>query len=255
MASSPAVRPPILRPLTRVFGRLRGAVLPDKESEAGSSGAPMRTRLVVGCVLLLTWIAYVGLAAEQLASRSTEEWIKTLDAPQRVASLKVDEVIARLKVSPGQSIADLGAGTGAFTISMAKTVGSNGAVYAVEIDRGLVDHVARKVADAKVTNVRTLLGKPEDPGLPGPVDLLFMNDVLHHVSDRAAYLKQVVRYLKPAGRFAVIDPTPEASPHRGEPALIVSRQQSAEWMKAAGLVEVENIPLFTDKWFVVYARK
>jgi len=215
----------------------------------------MRTRLVVGTVLLLTWIAYVGLAAEQLASRSTAEWIKTLDAPERVAALKVDEVIARLKVAPGQSIADLGAGTGAFSVPMAKAVGPTGKLYAVEIDRGLVDHVASKAAAAKMDNVQTLLGKPDDPGLPGQVDLLFMNDVLHHIADRAGYLKQVVRYLKPGGRFAIIDPTPEASPHRGEPALIVSRDQAGAWMKEAGLVAQENVSLFSDKWFVVYGRK
>jgi ubiquinone/menaquinone biosynthesis C-methylase UbiE len=215
----------------------------------------MRTRLVVGTVLLLTWIAYVGLAAEQLASRSTAEWIKTLDAPERVATLKVDEVIARLKVAPGHSIADLGAGTGAFSVPMAKAVGPSGKVYAVEIDRGLVDHVARKAADAKMGNVQTLLGKPDDPGLPGQADLLFMNDVLHHIADRASYLKQVVRYMKPGGRFAIIDPTPEASPHRGEPALIVSKDQAGAWMKEAGLVAQEDVRLFRDKWFVVYGRK
>ena len=215
----------------------------------------MRTRLVVGTVLLLTWIAYVGLAAEQLASRSTAEWIKTLDAPERVAALKVEEVIARLKVAPGQSIADLGAGTGAFSVPMARAVGATGRVYAVEIDPGLVDHVARKAADAKMGNLQALLGKPADPGLPGQVDLLFMNDVLHHIADRAGYLKQVVRYLKPGGRFAIIDPTPEASPHRGEPALIVSRDQAGAWMKEAGLVAQDDLPLFADKWFIVYARK
>jgi SAM-dependent methyltransferase len=215
----------------------------------------MRTRLMVGSVLLLTWIAYVGLAAEQLASRSTEEWIKTLDAPDRVAGLKVDAVIARLKISPGQTIADLGAGTGAFSVPMAKAVGATGKVYAVEIDRGLVDHVAKKAAAAGMPNLIAIAGKPEDPGLPGSIDLLFMHDVLHHVADRPGYLKRVVRYLKPGGRFAIIDPTPEASPHRGDPPLIVSKDQAGAWMKEAGLVAQEDVPLFPNKWFVVYGRK
>ena len=215
----------------------------------------MRARLVVGTVLLLTWIAYVGLAAEQLASRSTAEWIKTLDAPERLAGLKVDEVITRLKIAPGQSIADLGAGTGAFTVPMAKAVGPSGKVFAVEIDKGLVDHIAHKAADAKMANVQTLLGKPTDPEIRGQVDLLFMNDVLHHIADRAEYLARVVRYLKPGGRFAIIDPTPEASPHRGEPKLIVSKDQADAWMKEAGLVVQDDVKMFADKWFVVYGRQ
>ena len=215
----------------------------------------MRTRLTVSVAIVLGWIAYVGLAAEQLASRPTEEWIKTLDAPARVAGLRVDEVIAQLKIAPGSVVVDLGAGTGAFTLPFAAAVGPKGRVYAVEIDRGLVDHVARKASDAGMSQVQSILGKPEDPGLPGPVDLAFMNDVLHHVSDRAAYLKQIATYLKPGARFAVIDPEPESSPHKGDPALIVSKAQAGQWLQAAGLVLRNDVKLFTDRWFVVYERK
>ena len=147
------------------------------------------------------------------------------------------------------------AGTGAFTLPFAAAVESKGRVYAVEIDRGLVDHVARKASDAGMSQVQSILGKPEDPGLPGPVDLAFMNDVLHHVSDRAAYLKQIATYLKPGARFAVIDPEPESSPHKGDPALIVSKAQAGQWLQAAGLVLRNDVKLFTDRWFVVYERK
>lgn len=215
----------------------------------------MRTRLTVSVAIVLGWIAYVGLAAEQLASRPTEEWIKTLDAPARVAGLRVDEVIAQLKIAPGSVVVDLGAGTGAFTLPFAAAVGPKGRVYAVEIDRGLVDHIARKASDAGMSQVQSILGKPEDPGLPGPVDLAFMNDVLHHVSDRAAYLKQIATYLKPGARFGVIDPEPESSPHKGDPALIVSKAQAGQWLQAAGLVLRDDVKLFTDRWFVVYERK
>jgi hypothetical protein len=68
----------------------------------------MRTRLIIGIAIVFSWIAYVGLAAEQLASRSTEDWITTLDAPARIAGLKVDEVIGHLTLAPGMTIADLG---------------------------------------------------------------------------------------------------------------------------------------------------
>jgi ubiquinone/menaquinone biosynthesis C-methylase UbiE len=215
----------------------------------------MRTRLTVSVAIVLGWIAYVGLAAEQLASRSTEEWIKTLDAPERVAGLRVDDVIARLKIAPGMVVVDLGAGTGAFTLPLVRAVGPAGKVYAVEIERGLVDHVARKAADAGLTNVQSILGKPEDPGLPGPVDLAFMNDVLHHVADRAGYIKRIAASLKPGARFAVIDPEPVSSPHKGDPALVVSIVQATQWLQAAGLVQREDVKLFSDRWFVIYEKK
>jgi SAM-dependent methyltransferase len=215
----------------------------------------MRTRLTVSVAIVLAWIAYVGLAAEQLASRTTAEWIKTLDAPERVASLRVADVIARLKIAPGSVVADLGAGTGPFALPFATAVGPKGRVYAVEIDPGLVDHVARKASEAGLANVQSILGKPEDPGLPGQVDLAFMNDVLHHVADRPAYLKRIATYLKPGGRFAVIDPEPVASPHRGDAALVVSMVEAGQWLTAAGLDFREDVPLFKDRWFVIYGKK
>jgi ubiquinone/menaquinone biosynthesis C-methylase UbiE len=215
----------------------------------------MAVRLKICVVGVVVWLAYVGLAAEQLASRSTAEWIKTLDAPERVAALKVDEVLARLKVSPGQVIADLGAGTGAFTVPFARAVGPSGRVYAVEIDRGLVDHIAARAAEAKLTNVKAGIGKPSDPALPEPVDLAFMNDVLHHVEDRATYLTQAATYVKPGGRFVIIDPEPASSPHRDDPTLIVSKAQAADWMKTVGFAAQEDVGLYTDKWFVIYRRK
>ena len=93
------------------------------------------------------------LGAGQLASRPTEESIKTLDAPKRVAGLRVDDIIARLKIAPGQVVADLGAGTGAFALPLGKAVGPSGKVYAVEIDRGLVDYITGKVKQAGASNV------------------------------------------------------------------------------------------------------
>ena len=58
-------------------------------------------------------------AALQLGSRSAEEWVKTLDTPQRITSLKIDEVVSKLRLKPGQTVADIGAGTGLFEGALA----------------------------------------------------------------------------------------------------------------------------------------
>jgi ubiquinone/menaquinone biosynthesis C-methylase UbiE len=193
-------------------------------------------------------------AASQLASRTTEEWIKTLDAPARVAAMRADDVVAHLRLREGQIVADLGAGTGAFSLPLAKAVGLSGKVYAIEIDKGLVEYIARKVSDSGVTNVEARLGVPTDPHLPTNVDVAFLHDVLHHVSDRASYLKTAARYVKPGGRFVIIDPDPALGPHKADPALVVSKSQANEWMKAAGFVPQDDVAMFTDRWFVVYQR-
>jgi class 3 adenylate cyclase len=83
----------------------------------------------------------------------------------------------------------------------------------------------------------------------------FINDVLHHIEHRAEYLKNLAAYLKPGGRIAVIDFIPELGGHRTQPELQVTQAQTTAWMEAAGLKAVEEIKgLFTDKWFVIYAK-
>jgi ubiquinone/menaquinone biosynthesis C-methylase UbiE len=201
------------------------------------------------------WLALSASAAAQLASRPADEWIKVLDAPERLASLKVDEVVAAMKLRPGDVVADLGAGSGPFVAAFAKAVGPKGRVYAVEVDRSFFPHIQAKAKQAGVDNVRTVLGEFTDPRLPAAdVDVAFMHDVLHHVENRAAYLKSLAKYLKPRARVVVIDYHAAQSPHRDQPELQVTRDQAAAWLAAAGFKPAEDVSLFAEKWYVIYSR-
>jgi len=209
-------------------------------------------------LLSLVALAVALLAAvpaqAQLGARSTAEWLKTLDSQNRVTRLKVDEVVARLGLAPGAVVADIGAGSGVFTLPLARAV-PQGRVYAVDIDQGLVDHIARKAEEARAANVRPVLGQFTDPRLPAKdVDVAFIFDVLHHIEDRATYLRSLAGYLRPGGRIAVIDFHPELGPHKNDPKLQVTRDQTREWMAAAGLRPLAEHPLYDDKWYVVYGR-
>lgn len=200
--------------------------------------------------------AATAAAAGQLAARSTDEWIKTLENPSRIAGLKIDQIIASLKLKPGETVADLGAGAGAFSIPLAHAVAPAGKVYAVEIDQGLVDYVRRKAADRKAGNVQAILGKVTDPALPArDVDLAFMHDVLHHVQDREAYLKNAAAYVKPGGRFAFVEFHAALGPHRADPALQVTQVQLRQWMTDLGFEQTNEFSLFEDRWFVIFTRR
>ena len=208
--------------------------------------------------LVLVFVTAMATAAPlfaQLGSRPAEDWIARLERPERVAALKTAEVIDRLQIKPGDVVADLGAGAGAFAWPFAKAVGT-GIVYAVEVDKGYLPHLERRAKEQGLTNVKPLLGKFEDPMLPEKVDLAFFHDVLHHIEKRAEYLKTVAGYLKPNGRIAVIEldaTRPEAS-HRDQPDQQVTREQVDGWMTAAGLTKLNEFPLSEDKWFVVYGK-
>jgi arsenite methyltransferase len=203
-------------------------------------------------------IAVLGAATPaqaQLGARSTEEWLKTLDSKKRVERLHVEKAIALLGLKPGAVVADIGAGSGVFTLPLAHAVGAQGRVYAVDIDAGLVKHIGQKAKEQKATNVQPVLGQFTDPKLPArDVDVAFIYDVLHHIEDRAEYLKNLAPYLKADGRIAVIDFHPELGPHKNDPKLQITRDQTRAWMAAAGLKPVAEHALYDDKWYVVYGR-
>jgi ubiquinone/menaquinone biosynthesis C-methylase UbiE len=216
---------------------------------------PSLSRCLALAVVAALFSAASPLSA-QLATRPAAEWVKTLEAPERLASLKVDEVVARLNLKPGEVVADLGAGTGPFEVALAKAVTPTGKVYAVDVDRGFFDYIAEKAKAAGVTNVQTVLGEFTDPKLPSrDVDVAFFHDVLHHIQDRQAYLKNLAAYLKPTARIVVIDYVPAQSPHRTQPELQVSPEQTAAWLADLGYRPSAQVDLFTDKWYVVYARR
>jgi ubiquinone/menaquinone biosynthesis C-methylase UbiE len=168
--------------------------------------------------------------------------------------MRIAEIIAALKLAPGQKVADIGAGSGLLTGPLALATGSTGTVYAVDIDRGLLAHIEQRAREQQIPNIKTVLGEFKDPKLPEPIDLAFINDVLHHIEDRPTYLKNLAGYLKPGGRVAIVDFKPETSPHRTQAEMVMSEAQTEEWLRAAGLRLSERVTLFDDRFYIIYAK-
>ena len=213
-------------------------------------------RLIAGLPALLVCGVLTAPLAAQLGSRPVEDWIKTLDGPARVAAMKIDEVVAALKLQPGQTVADIGAGSGLLEAPLARAVGPSGRVYAVEIDAAFFPEITKRAAAAQVTNVETVLGRYTDPALPvRDIDVALFHDVIHHVEERAGYLKTLAGYVAPSGRIVVIDYEGGRGPHREQPELEVTREQLTAWTAAAGFTLVEDVKLFPDKYFLAFARR
>ncbi len=216
-----------------------------------------------GRIFLITLaVAVLMSAAEapaQLGSREAKQWIQNLENPKRIAGLKIDEVVRLLKLQPGDNVADIGAGAGAFSLPLAKAVAPSGKAYAVDIDPGLLEYIAEKARKQGVENIQTVKGEFNDPKLPArDIDLAFFNDVLHHIENRAAYLKALSAYIKPTGRVALIDNNGAAphNPHRNNPQMLLTKEEINQWMAAAGFYPVEEFNLFGPaKWFIIYARR
>ena len=211
----------------------------------------IRSLVIVGFV---AGAAAAHAEGPQLGSRTTEAWLEVLESEQRLAGLKIDEVVSRLALRPGAVVADIGAGAGVFEGPLANAVSPGGTVYAVDIDKGLLDHIASRAGKAGLTNVKIVLGQFTDPALPvRNVDVAFIYDVLHHIEKRDEYLKALAGYLAPGGRIAVVDFLPGYG-HGNDATQQVTRQQTDAWMATAGLKPIQEFDLFTEKWFVVYSR-
>jgi ubiquinone/menaquinone biosynthesis C-methylase UbiE len=229
-------------PISRSFGANR----------FGRGPRPLLRTLCLALALLAPGAVPVQA---QLGARPAEAWIKTLEASNRVEKLKIGETVSKLELKPGDRIADIGAGSGIFCPALAKSVLPGGMLYAVDIEQGLIDHIAERARELKLTNIEPVLGQFTDPNLPvRELDLAFMYDVLHHIEHREEYLRNLAKYLKPDGRIAVIDFHPQRGPHPNDPELQVTQAQSDAWMLAIGFKPTKEFALFDDKWFVVYTR-
>jgi ubiquinone/menaquinone biosynthesis C-methylase UbiE len=174
-----------------------------------------------------------------------------LEGPSRVASLRIDRVIETLEIGPGQRIVDLGTGTGVFARPFARAVAGDGIVYAVDVNRELLEHVDNTARKQGIGNIRTVLAAADDPRIPEPVDLIFICDTLHHISNRDAYLTTLRRYLNPGGRVAVIDFRQGDSPHLTG-SMKYTLQQLDGWMEQAGYTLAGRHDFLDDNFFVVY---
>jgi ubiquinone/menaquinone biosynthesis C-methylase UbiE len=205
---------------------------------------------ILGYVFVL--LIGIGLrdASAQLQQRPAEDYIKLMDRPDRV--LKVDEVIAKLKLKPGDIVADIGSGSGTFSIPMAKAIAPNGILYAVDIDQKMIDHVIERGKSEGVTNIRGVLGEFDDPKLPvKDVDVAFFHRVLHMIEHRQAYLNSTTKYLKPDGRIVIIDKNREDSP---DSWMWLQQSDVDTWMAALSFYPAEKYAVFDDRYFVVYQR-
>ena len=144
-------------------------------------------------------------------------WTTVFDAPDRDAWQKPDDVIAALTLKPSMTVADVGAGTGYFTVRIARAVPS-GQVIATDIEPDMIRHLGERAKSEQLANIRAVLATGDDPALaPASVDRILIVDVWHHVADRKRYAAGLARALRPGGLIAIVDFTAES--HRGPPPM------------------------------------
>jgi arsenite methyltransferase len=183
-------------------------------------------------------------------------YIAFLDDPQRDSYQKPDEVIAALGIREGERIADIGAGSGYFSLRFAHHVGDRGLVYAVDISPDMIRHINRRIRDMKLQNIRTVLADPDDPLLPeASVDRIFICDTWHHIEKQDDYLRLIKKILKPGGQVVMIDFQKRELPVGPPVGMKISREALLGQMEGSGFRLAAEHTFLPYQYFLVFAEK
>jgi predicted methyltransferase len=180
-----------------------------------------------------------------------KNWAQVFDDPKRDATQKPHEVIQTLALKPDAVVADIGAGTGYFSVRLAHAVRPKGRVYGVDTEPDMVKYLAERAQRENLTNVTAIAGAPDDPRLPEKVDLIVMVDVFHHIEKRASFLTKLRGSLKPGGRIAIIDFRMDSPDGPPKSARITPAGVKSEF-KRAGYALLKEHTFLPNQYFLVF---
>ena len=192
-------------------------------------------RLRVGNVVLAL-LMVVSLARAQTTPGTQQRPTSTpysgdlsiFEYPDRDKKLQIDRVMDLLGITTGKNVADIGAGSGWFTVRAARRVGPTGAVFAEDINPVAIEYIGKRVVKENLPNVRTVLGAPDDPKLPaGSVDAVLMLKVYHEIAKPVPTMKVLQRALRPGAKVGIIDRNGNGANHGLNHDVVVMEMSEA----------------------------
>ncbi|HWY78136.1 MAG TPA: methyltransferase domain-containing protein [Verrucomicrobiae bacterium] len=196
---------------------------------------------------------YMGREIAQVMGHQAADW---LERPEREAEEKPSLAVEALDLKPGETVADIGAGTGYYTRRLALKVGTNGTVFAEEIQQEMLDLLTNKMQELNIHNVKPVLGTVTDTRLPAhSTDLILMVDVYHEFDHPREMTESMVKALKVGGRLVFIefrgeDPNVPIKPlHKMTEAQVRKEmaQFPLEWVQTIETLPIQHIIVFRKK--------
>jgi len=227
----------------------------------GGQGGPMAgVEAIRGIGRLAAWVAVAaspltlaGQGAPHHPPQGVDAYIKQLDDPSREAWQQPDQVVYALDLKPDDELADIGAGTGYFTLRMAREVGASGKIYAVDVEQKMLDTIELRAEREKLDNIQTILATANDPHLgSASVDLIFICNTLHHISNRASYYRLLLRALRPGGQLVIVDFHKRELPVGPPVEMKIDKKACIKEIEAAGFQLMKDHDFLKYQYFLVF---
>jgi SAM-dependent methyltransferase len=183
-------------------------------------------------------------SAERKTSTPYTGDLSIFDSPGRDERLQINRVMDMLGVAPGKNVADIGAGSGWFTVRAARRVTASGTVYAVDINPEAVQYIDQRAKKERLENIKTILSKPDDPELPAnSIDAVLLLKTYHEVAHPVVLLRNLRSSLKPGAKIGVIDRNGNGENHGVSKDVVVREagqagyelRDSQDFVKADGM--------------------
>jgi ubiquinone/menaquinone biosynthesis C-methylase UbiE len=191
----------------------------------------MRIRRLLPLLVLIVFLSS-GSPGQQASKRPSSEPytgdLSIFDSPGRDQRLQINRVMDILGVAPGKDVADIGAGSGWFSVRAAQRVGVSGTVYAVDINPEAIQYIARRAGKESLTNVKPILSKADDPLLPkDSVNAVLLLKTYHEVADPVTLLEHLRPALKTGARLGIIDRNGDGTNHGVQRKIVIEEAARA----------------------------
>ena len=190
---------------------------------------------------------------KKFVERDLDRWIEMFEGEDRDLYKRRAEVMAVLELEPGMAVADIGAGTGFFSMLFAREVGPTGKVYALDITPKFIDHIEKTAAELGLHNVESRSNPVDSTGLEeNSIDVAFIADTYHHFEYPYKMLASIKEALRPGGRVVLVD-LERIEGVTGEFVLKMVRAGKGTFtdeFKNAGFELVDEVP-FTDEDYIL----
>lgn len=236
-------------------GWLQQVRMQDRKKDIRIGFAMSRFKPIAVLLLLFCWAAVSAQTDAAHDQRKTSVPYKgdlsIFETPGRGEALQIDRVMDLLGIVPGKRVADIGAGSGWFTVRAAKRVTATGVVYAVDINPKAIRYIRTRAKREKLHNVKAICSKPDDPRLPTRIDAVLMLKTYHEVAHPVALLRNLRPSLHPGAKVGIIDRDGNGEDHGVDAEIVIHEANEAGYE----LLEHEDFVRDGMDYFLIFTAK